>query len=185
MKPAAVAGSGSGSTRRAFTLLELLVVIVIVAVLASLLMPAYSRSQRGAEAVACTANLREIGVGLNLYLGEHQMIMPDLQALRSKTTDDVAVIDNTLDKYVQNKAVFACPGDHLGVAAASGTSYYWNSTLNKQSVSSLAFLNLTEDHSRIPVLNDKQGFHPYLDDKINILYADGHVTKDLKFSSSK
>lgn len=171
--------------RRAFTVLELLVVIVIVAVLAAIINPVYQRSAKSAQAAACVSNLRQIGTALNLYLGEHDMIMPKLQALRAKATDDVAVIDNTLDKYVPNKAVFACPGDNAGLAAASGTSYYWNSTLNEQPVSSLAFLNLTQDHSHIPILNDKQAFHPFLDDKINILYADGHVTKDLKFWSDK
>jgi prepilin-type processing-associated H-X9-DG protein len=32
-------------------------------------------------------------------------------------------------------------------------------------------------------MSDKEGFHPYLDKKVNILYADGHATKDLKFST--
>ncbi len=164
-----------------FTLLELLTTIAIIAVLATLCTVAFTRATETAKATACSSNLRQLGVALNLYLADHDMIMPELRGMRSKASDDAPVIDNTLDKYLKDKRAFACPGDNLGLAAASGTSYYWNTALNHQPLGSLKFLNLTEDHSRIPILADKQGFHPYLEDKVNVLYADGHATKDLKF----
>jgi prepilin-type processing-associated H-X9-DG protein len=44
---------------------------------------------------------------------------------------------------------------------------------------------MVADHSRIPILGDKEGFHPYLEDKINLLYADGHVTKEVRFFTDK
>jgi prepilin-type processing-associated H-X9-DG protein len=91
------------------------------------------------------------------------------------------VIDNTLAKYTGAPGIFACPADKKGFAAKTGTSYVWNVTLNGQPLASLNFLGLAQDHSRIPVISDKEGFHPYLDDKVNILYADGHATKDVKF----
>ncbi len=163
-----------------FTLLELLVVIAIVAILAALLQTAYSRSVQAGKAAACTANLRQIGMALNVYLGENEMTFPALQN-RANVQDDVPALDTFFLKYVQNPAVFACPADNLKLAKTSGTSYYWTTALNGQHVASLSLLNLTEDHSRIPIIADKQGFHPYLNDKVNILYADGHATKDLKF----
>ena len=70
-------------------------------------------------------------------------------------------------------------------AATTGTSYYWNVALNGQALGSLNFLNFIEDHSRIPILSDKEGFHPYTDNKVNILYADGHATKELKFFTDR
>ncbi len=163
-----------------FTLVEILVVIGIISILAALLFPVYQRTVEGARATACSEHLHQLGIGLNLYLGEHNMIMPQLQALRSKSTDDVAVIDNTLDKYVSNKEVFACPSDKI-LAAASGASYYWNVALNNQPLAALSFLNLTDQPGQIPILADKEGFHPYLENKVNVLYADGHATKELKF----
>ena len=72
----------------------------------------------------------------------------------------------------------------MGVAATTGTSYYWNSLLNGQSVSQLHLLNLTTVNSQIPILCDKGQFHPYEPYKVNTLYADGHATVDLQFTSS-
>lgn len=166
----------------AFTLLELLVVIGIIAILAGFAYPVYQRTVAGGRAAACLSNLRQLGVGLNAYLNEHEMRMPALKIARESKQDDVPVIDNTLDKYIPDRGVFACPADTQGLATRTGTSYCWNILVNDQPVGALKFLFVTDQHL-IPVISDKEGFHPYLADKINILYADGHATKDVKFST--
>ncbi|MCE9612088.1 MAG: prepilin-type N-terminal cleavage/methylation domain-containing protein [Chthoniobacter sp.] len=177
--------SSSVIRHSAFTLAELLVVLVIIAVLAALAYPAYRRVIESGRATACTSNLRQLGIALSLYLGENNNTMPTLKTARASRADDVPVIDNTLDKYVSAKGVFACPADKQGFAAKTGTSYVWNVTLNGQAVASLNFLGLVDDLSHIPILSDKEGFHPYTDNKVNILYADGHATKDVKFFTEK
>jgi prepilin-type processing-associated H-X9-DG protein len=164
----------------AFTLLELIVVIALVAALAALAVPVYQRTVEGGRASACAGHLRQLGVALNQYLGDNNMLMPILKAGRESRNEEVPVIDNTLDKYVNEKAIFACPSDHRW-AAATGTSYHWNVALNGQSAANLNFMRVIQTHSRIPVLGDKEGFHPYLDTKVNILYADGHASKDVNF----
>ena len=165
----------------AFTLIELLVILAIIAMLAALAFPVYQRSIAGTKAAACTANLRQLGVALNAYLGDNEMKMPALQIARASINDNVPVIDNTLDKYLPDKRAFACPADNQGLAAATGTSYWWNVALNGQAVANLNFLAFVTDSTHIPILADKSGFHPYLDNKVNLLYADGHVTKDVSF----
>ncbi len=65
-----------GSSHRGFTLIELLVVIAIIAVLAAMLLPALTRAKRKAQQTQCISNLKEIGVGLQMYVDDNQQILP-------------------------------------------------------------------------------------------------------------
>jgi prepilin-type N-terminal cleavage/methylation domain-containing protein/prepilin-type processing-associated H-X9-DG protein len=167
--------------RRAFTLLELLVAITIIAVFAGVSLPLYDRAVQSGRAAACISNLHALGAALNLYLGDHNMVLPSLAAGRSSISQNLPVIDNTLNTYAPNPAVFGCPGDTAHLLQTTGTSYYWNVAINGQSFAALHFLALSTQASHIPVLADKQSFHPYTQNKVNLLYADGHGTQDLTF----
>jgi prepilin-type N-terminal cleavage/methylation domain-containing protein len=66
------------SSRRApaFTLVELLVVIGIIALLISILLPALSKARENGNWAACMSNMKQIGNALMMYAGEHKQYLP-------------------------------------------------------------------------------------------------------------
>jgi prepilin-type N-terminal cleavage/methylation domain-containing protein/prepilin-type processing-associated H-X9-DG protein len=66
------ASFGRRTGRQAFTLVELLVVIGIIALLISMLLPALNKARESARSVACLSNLRTLGQGMAMYASENR-----------------------------------------------------------------------------------------------------------------
>jgi prepilin-type N-terminal cleavage/methylation domain-containing protein len=121
--------------RSAFTLIELLIVIVVVGVLVSFLLPAMADARRASRSVACLANLRTIGHALLDYTEGNRGILPfgfpifDLRAGRVEPWKTLADrLDTSMprlntDNTVTSGQPWMCPGDATKESAGLGCGY--------------------------------------------------------------
>ncbi|MCB1230309.1 MAG: type II secretion system protein [Verrucomicrobiae bacterium] len=173
----------------AFTLTEVLVAIMIIALLAGVGFPAYKRMKGIARSTHCVSNLRQIGISLNTHLADNGMKLPvmvpareDINELADLDDDGITdALDVTLRPYVNDVICFWCPSDYEKIYEKTGTSYFWNSALNGQDIAAIDFLGISKNAAGIPVVADKENFHKNVGDEVNVLYVDGHVTRELQF----
>jgi prepilin-type N-terminal cleavage/methylation domain-containing protein/prepilin-type processing-associated H-X9-DG protein len=62
--------------QRAFTLVELVLVIAIITILISLLLPAFAKARLRGDRIQCVNNLKEIGIGFHLFANDHRGLLP-------------------------------------------------------------------------------------------------------------
>jgi prepilin-type processing-associated H-X9-DG protein/prepilin-type N-terminal cleavage/methylation domain-containing protein len=106
----------SRRNRHAFTLVEMLVVITIIALLVSLLFPAVQAARETGRKAQCATNLHQIGVAYHLF--------------KSKTPDSRQGLDmtwpSTFSPYLEGQSnVCLCPDDKEGGSAAGQLSQYY------------------------------------------------------------
>lgn len=110
-------GRSDANATRAFTLLELLVVISVIGVLVGISLPALRGARRSAQRVACVANLKGIGAGLQVYLNTHDQILPYALPLDDSAFNPLSdgpgpdSILASIGDTVDSADVFICPAD--------------------------------------------------------------------------
>jgi prepilin-type N-terminal cleavage/methylation domain-containing protein len=176
------------SARSAFTLIELLVVITIIAVLASIALPAYTGVQERAGQTKDLSNAKQIAIALRQFAMDNNGNYPSKQPTSGDYASAASTNPNTSNdafwwlfpNYLQSEAIFAVPGsaytpsnpdNKIDNASSSGATVSTRTDSLKAGENAFAYVtNLTDTSTpTFPLIadafvkNDKTG--TYTSDK--------------------
>lgn len=165
---------------RAFTLIELLTVIAIIAVLAGLLLPALAVARAKARESTCRSQVHQIGVAVMVYASDYRDHLPVAARLGPEPLLGWQALPGVLGPDLRDSGVFRCPEDADPATALYpdfGTSYEWNTFVNGRLIDRATFRVAGMDITA-PLLGDGEAFHR--ERRRNYLYPDGHVSSSLE-----
>lgn len=94
---------------RAFTLIELMIVVAIIAILISILLPSLAKAREQAKSVTCGSHLKEIFNGVFMYAQDNSGALPNFG--ENFISRAGGFWSQQLRKFVPNSQVYLCPSD--------------------------------------------------------------------------
>src|SRR6267378_1085831 len=121
--------------KKAFTLIELLVVIAVIAILASLLLPAFARAKEKGRQTSCINSVRQQALAVFMYAEDNHDTLPHVafQDPNGNETNWPVL----LDPYLKSARIHFCPTDQ-------------KAKTNSYGLNELAFVDLTDEGSTAP-----------------------------------
>ena len=167
----------------AFTLVELLVAIAIIAILASFTMPAVSAMIERARSAKCAGNLRSIGIAVQQYVSENDFRFPPIETVPPSLGNEGRSALETLGPYGVTQNTLTCPSDAAGpdTVAQYGASYHFSPVLQDELASNVNIYGRrgifqVPNVGRLTVCTDYQPVHAGAGKLgMNVLKADGRV----------
>lgn len=162
---------------RAFTLIELLVVIGIIVILVAILFPVFSQAKRSAKEAVRLSNIRQVGLAVTLYAGDHDDLppyatnfevaaarlgYPGALTLECDAVKGTQTLTDVLFPYTKNRSIFIAEDD-------PGTRQPWATPILDTFTSF--------DHDCLAAANQKPLTVMFRDDKRSIL-TDGYYYMD-------
>jgi prepilin-type processing-associated H-X9-DG protein/prepilin-type N-terminal cleavage/methylation domain-containing protein len=169
--------------RLAFTLVELLVVMAIIALLIGLGLPAYQRAIAAAQSTKCASNLRAIGVAVTQAATDNNNEYPAIQEAGGPVYPPSAGakdLYDTLSPYGLTSNDLKCPTDAATTPSSFsqyGSSYEWDPAFDDEvTVTPIIYITSTFqipiNNARVHLCYDVNAIH---NGRANTLFGDGHV----------